>query len=131
MTSDPTGPAGTGTSVEFCGGTHLRRAGHIGPFIIAAEEAIAKGIRRVVALTGPEAVKALNKAKLLENELNKVTGIINEGKLSQKVLLIFVVIHAVFFISNVAKMRLVLNFSDFRVVAYFRCLAPQKIIVVA
>ena len=85
LTSDPTGPAGTQTSIEFCGGTHLRRAGHIGPFIIAAEEAIAKGIRRVVALTGPEAVKALNKAKLLENKLDKVTVIINESKLGQKV----------------------------------------------
>ena len=107
LTSDPTGPAGTQTSIEFCGGTHLRRAGHIGPFIIAgiifiwiiyilfielimlliiaAEEAIAKGIRRVVALTGPEAVKALNKAKLLENKLGKVTIIINESNLGQKV----------------------------------------------
>jgi len=84
LTSDPTGPAGTQTSIEFCGGTHLRRAGHIGPFIIAAEEAIAKGIRRVVALTGPEAIKALNKAKLLENELGKVTVVINESKLGQK-----------------------------------------------
>ena len=73
LTSDPTGPAGTRTSIEFCGGTHLRRAGHIGPFIISSEEAIAKGIRRVVALTGPEAVKAQNKAKLLENELAKVS----------------------------------------------------------
>ena len=52
---------------------------------IAAEEAIAKGIRRVVALTGPEAVKALNKAKLLENELGKVTVVINGSKLGQKV----------------------------------------------
>ncbi len=45
MEADPTGPAGAGTSVEFCGGTHLRRAGHIGDFIIASEEAIAKGVR--------------------------------------------------------------------------------------
>ena len=84
MTSDPTGPAGTRTSVEFCGGTHLLRAGHAGPFIIASEEAIAKGIRRVVALTGPEAVKALNKQKLLEKKLDGVTKIVLEGNLSQK-----------------------------------------------
>ncbi len=64
LTADPNGPAGTKTSIEFCGGTHLRRAGHMGPFVIASEEAIAKGIRRVVALTGPEANKALNKAKV-------------------------------------------------------------------
>lgn len=36
---------------------HLHRAGHIGGFVIASEEAIAKGIRRIVALTGPEASK--------------------------------------------------------------------------
>ena len=40
-------------------------------------------------------------------------------------------VHAVYFISNAAKMRLVLIFLIFRVVAYFRCLAPQKIIVIA
>ena len=67
LLSDPTGPAGLQTSVEFCGGTHLKRSGHIGDFVIASEEAIAKGIRRIVALTGPEATKAINKAKLLEN----------------------------------------------------------------
>ena len=42
-----------------------------------------------------------------------------------------VAIHAVFFISNAAKMRLVFIFSIFRVVAYFRCLVPPKIIVIA
>ena len=36
---------------------HLHRAGHIIGFVIASEEAIAKGIRRIVALTGPEALK--------------------------------------------------------------------------
>ena len=38
-------------------------------------------------------------------------------------------VHAVYFISNAAKMRLVLNFSIFRVIVYFRCLAHQEIIV--
>jgi len=36
---------------------HLHHAGHIRGFVIASEEAIAKGIRRIVALTGPEASK--------------------------------------------------------------------------
>ena len=40
--------------------------------VIASEEAIAKGIRRIVALTGPEAKKALAKEKLLLSELEKV-----------------------------------------------------------
>ncbi|XP_034231223.1 alanine--tRNA ligase, cytoplasmic [Thrips palmi] len=72
LEADPNSPAGAATSIEFCGGTHLQRAGHIGDFVIASEEAIAKGIRRIVALTGPEAQKALKKTELLENELNSV-----------------------------------------------------------
>ena len=36
---------------------HLKRAGHIGRMVIVSEEAIAKGIRRILALTGTEAVK--------------------------------------------------------------------------
>lgn len=72
LEADPHSPAGSGTSIEFCGGTHLQRAGHIGDFVIASEEAIAKGIRRIVALTGPEAAKALKKTELLENELNLI-----------------------------------------------------------
>ncbi|XP_026469224.1 alanine--tRNA ligase, cytoplasmic [Ctenocephalides felis] len=72
LEKDPWSPAGTKTSVEFCGGTHLLQAGHIGDFIIASEEAIAKGIRRIVALTGPEATKAIKKADLLQNELVKL-----------------------------------------------------------
>ena len=37
--------------------SHVKRSGHIGDFVISAEEAIAKGIRRIVAITGPEASK--------------------------------------------------------------------------
>jgi len=74
LEADPTNPAGTQTSIEFCGGTHLERSGHIGDFVIATEEAIAKGIRRIVALTGPEAVKALKKAELLQKEVDLVSA---------------------------------------------------------
>ncbi|XP_069688012.1 alanine--tRNA ligase, cytoplasmic [Periplaneta americana] len=76
LENDPYGSLGNNTSVEFCGGTHLHRAGHIGGFVIASEEAIAKGIRRIVALTGPEASKALKKTELLENELNKLIALV-------------------------------------------------------
>lgn len=63
---DPTSNAGLGTSVEFCGGTHLKRSGHIGDFVITTEEAIAKGIRRIIAITGPEATRANARAAELE-----------------------------------------------------------------
>ncbi|XP_014661746.1 PREDICTED: alanine--tRNA ligase, cytoplasmic-like [Priapulus caudatus] len=68
MQADPTSPAGSVTSVEFCGGTHLRRSGHVGDYVIASEEAIAKGIRRIVCLTGPEATRALHRATLLNQQ---------------------------------------------------------------
>ena len=59
------------------------------------------------------------------------TQLSNSEMTPKKVTHFHLQIHAVYFISNVAKMRLVLNFSIFRVVAYFRCLASLKIIVIA
>lgn len=69
LLADPSGPAGSVTSIEFCGGTHLQNSGHAGPFVIVSEEAIAKGIRRIVAVTGVEAQKALRKADALQQAL--------------------------------------------------------------
>jgi len=43
-------------STELCGGTHVRRAGDIGLFIIVGEGAVAAGVRRIDALTGKAAV---------------------------------------------------------------------------
>ncbi|XP_068022711.1 alanine--tRNA ligase, cytoplasmic [Melanerpes formicivorus] len=69
LLADPSGPAGATTSVEFCGGTHLHNSSHVGSFVIVSEEAIAKGVRRVVAVTGPEARKALRKVESLRKLL--------------------------------------------------------------
>ncbi|VDK75975.1 unnamed protein product [Litomosoides sigmodontis] len=59
----------TNTSVEFCGGTHLHNVGDIGKLVITAEEAIAKGIRRITALTGPEAYQAIRRADKLDQRV--------------------------------------------------------------
>lgn len=80
LEKNPAGEAGVETSVEFCGGTHLQQAGHIGDFVITSEEAIAKGIRRIVALTGPEAAKALKKTELFKNEIDRLQATIAADK---------------------------------------------------
>lgn len=76
LEKDPASGDGEQTSVEFCGGTHLQQSGHIGNFVITSEEAIAKGIRRIVALTGPEADKALNRSERFKTDIEKLQAII-------------------------------------------------------
>jgi alanyl-tRNA synthetase len=48
-------------SVEFCGGIHLQRTGGAGFFKIVSQEAVAKGVRRLTAVTGPTAVATVQR----------------------------------------------------------------------
>ncbi len=54
-------------SLEFCGGTHVRRAGDIGLFKIVSEQGVAQGVRRIEAVTGAGALEYLRR---LETELD-------------------------------------------------------------
>jgi len=41
-----------GYSTEFCGGTHVRSTGQVGPLVLVSEGSVAANTRRVEALTG-------------------------------------------------------------------------------
>jgi len=59
-------------SVEFCGGTHVQRTGEIKSLVIIEESGIAKGIRRIVAVTGQDAYDVQRVAANFEDELARL-----------------------------------------------------------
>jgi alanyl-tRNA synthetase len=60
-------------SKEFCGGTHLNITGQIGPFKVVNESAVAQGIRRIEAVTGPTALHYIYEH---ESQLNKIAELL-------------------------------------------------------
>jgi len=61
-----------GESYELCGGTHVKNTSQIRSFIITSESAISTGIRRIEALSGPNAINYLiNQTKTLK-EINSI-----------------------------------------------------------
>jgi alanyl-tRNA synthetase len=63
-------------SVEFCGGTHLSRTSQAGLFKIVSQENVAKGVRRVTAVTGQRAFEHVQE---MSDVLGELTGRFNSS----------------------------------------------------
>ena len=55
-------------SVEFCGGTHVENTSEIKDLVVLEESGIAKGIRRIIAVTGQTAYEVQREADAFESE---------------------------------------------------------------
>ena len=64
-------------SVEFCGGIHLANTGQVGLCKLVTEEPVAKGVRRITALTGP---KALDRIRKTESLLSQMVALLKTPK---------------------------------------------------
>lgn len=72
LLKDPARPEWMGYSVEFCGGTHVKATAEIEAFALVSEEAVAKGVRRVVGVSGEAARKAIDAGARLLSEAQKL-----------------------------------------------------------
>ncbi len=80
LLDSPGSPAWQEISVEFCGGTHLPSTKGVGAFAIVSEEAVAKGVRRVQAISGVPAEAAHRAADQLEGRV-EAAGLLADAQL--------------------------------------------------
>ena len=79
LVNNPQNDAWRSASVEFCGGTHLESTGQAKRFALLGEEGIAKGIRRITAITGDDAAAA----HALADELDAMADTLSERPADQ------------------------------------------------
>jgi alanyl-tRNA synthetase len=75
LLADPQNDTHGDAAIEFCGGTHLTNTSEAKAFALVSEEAVAKGVRRVVAVTGAEAAAAIAEGARIEGDVAKAEGL--------------------------------------------------------
>ncbi len=70
MLDNPADPKWMKYSVEFCGGTHLKTSSEAKRLVLTAEEGVAKGIRRLVGVTGEAADQAVATGEAFVSEVD-------------------------------------------------------------
>jgi len=80
IAQDIENPKWRSTSIEFCGGTHVARTGDIKHFVITEESGIAKGIRRIIAVTGHEAQDVTRIADVFEARIRQAEPLTGKAK---------------------------------------------------
>jgi alanyl-tRNA synthetase len=80
MLRDPTNPKWMQYSVEFCGGTHLKNSKEAEEFVLVHEEAVAKGVRRLVGLTGERAKEARRRGEFFLEVSGKLRTEVQSSK---------------------------------------------------
>ncbi|KAL5334939.1 tRNA synthetases class II (A)-domain-containing protein [Aspergillus crustosus] len=68
-------PRWEGVSIEFCGGTHVQKTGDIKDLVVLEESGIAKGIRRIIAVTGEDAHEVQRVAIEFETRLDRLESL--------------------------------------------------------
>lgn len=82
LLADPENEEWLSISAELCGGTHISNTREAKAFALLSEEGIAKGVRRITAVTLDCAFKALELAHSLDQELAEASKL--EGSLLEK-----------------------------------------------
>mmetsp|Transcript_25740 Transcript_25740/g.38033 ORF Transcript_25740/g.38033 Transcript_25740/m.38033 type:complete len:998 (+) Transcript_25740:104-3097(+) len=91
-------------SVEFCGGTHLKNTSEAQEFILLNEEGIAKGVRRIEAVTMEHARRAIAAEKELDEKISNADKL-NGDELEKEIKLLTLALNTAA-ISASSKMRM-------------------------
>ncbi len=78
ITADPESPGWRSASIELCGGTHLANTSQAGRLLIVSEQALAAGVRRMTAVTGPAAIAAEAAGSGLEERARRAERLAGE-----------------------------------------------------